>query len=404
MVKDFLDLGLREGFTIEYKRNGDKVLDAVAAMANTYGGLVLVGVAEDSKHRELPGTVIGVEPGRKMELVNQMGSQYDPPWSPEVVDVPTGDGDKVVLVIRIDPDRAPRPIVHGGRIQVRLDGRDIPANRQLIRALLDENRIPEAANVGTLSRSPKRHHPPIRNDVDDPDVAVRVVASVPLWPVRTRSRLGPKTDETIIGALHESNVHQTLIQMARDIDELIVSQWAVGGRVSSHERCFSAGSRGGDGRVPGRPGIRVDCVIVLSGQGSNRTVEAFIDTLFWLPPARKLAMRLVVTALRATVPALLGSVLPSAVQLVTGYRIPMTPPPVELYIDSLGSSPNRNQVPLDDVVGLDWLGQRTGSGAVWHGAVLLDDELTAAGKWGEATNEALTVMAEDWGYLSPNIG
>jgi hypothetical protein len=39
-----------------------------------------------------------------------MATTFDPPWSPEVVEVPLGSGDKVVLVIRIDPDTVAAPI------------------------------------------------------------------------------------------------------------------------------------------------------------------------------------------------------------------------------------------------------------------------------------------------------
>jgi Predicted transcriptional regulator containing an HTH domain and an uncharacterized domain shared with the mammalian protein Schlafen len=421
MVQDFLALRLRESFTVDYKRKGtDKILEAVAAMANTYGGLVLVGVAQDPTHGELPGPVVGVDPGRKTELVNQMGSQYDPPWSPEVIDVPIGEDDKVVLVIRIDAALAPRPIVLGGRVQVRLDGRDIPANRQLIQALLDENRLPETANVVSLRRGPKDHRHPIRRNVDDPDVAARVITSVPLWPVRARPRLGPKAVETIINALDESSMRQSLwqmmtMQLKKDVTIVQfldlpglkrITEWAVDGqRISSQERCVSAGSPAVYPPFVGRPGIRVDCTIAMSGNGSNRKVEALIDTLFWLPRERRLLpMEIVVAAFRVAVPALMDSVLPAMMQVITGYRVRLPRPQVELYLDAFKSTAEEPRIPLDKVVDLGWLGERAGIGEVWHGAVLLDEELAAAGKWEDATDEALTVMAEDWGYLSPNLG
>lgn len=46
LVQDFINLKIREGLTVEYKRGGDKPIEAVAALANTYGGLLFVGVDE----------------------------------------------------------------------------------------------------------------------------------------------------------------------------------------------------------------------------------------------------------------------------------------------------------------------------------------------------------------------
>lgn len=48
VVQDFINLKIRESLTVEYKKAGDKPIEAVAALANTYGGLLLVGVARSS--------------------------------------------------------------------------------------------------------------------------------------------------------------------------------------------------------------------------------------------------------------------------------------------------------------------------------------------------------------------
>lgn len=130
MLKDFLSLAIAENLTIEYKREGDSAIDSVAALANTYGGLVFYGIERPQVFEELPGNVTGVSPREKARIVNKIATTLDPPWWSEIVPIPTGQGDKVVLLIHVDADTAPRPVLHGGAIRIRLDGRDDVADRR----------------------------------------------------------------------------------------------------------------------------------------------------------------------------------------------------------------------------------------------------------------------------------
>ncbi len=80
LVQDFINLKIREGLTVEYKRAGDKPIEAVAALANTYGGLLFVGVDEGEKG--VPSEIRGVPLGEKEKLVNQMGMGFAPHGHP----------------------------------------------------------------------------------------------------------------------------------------------------------------------------------------------------------------------------------------------------------------------------------------------------------------------------------
>jgi predicted HTH transcriptional regulator len=80
MLEDFLNLALEENLTIEYKREGDSALDSVAALANTYGGLVFYGVDKKPEHPDRPGPITGVNPAEKEGLVNKIATTFDPPW------------------------------------------------------------------------------------------------------------------------------------------------------------------------------------------------------------------------------------------------------------------------------------------------------------------------------------
>lgn len=56
-VRSFVDDGLPGGLTLDYKEQcTSKLVETVAAMANTYGGIVLVGVSDKPPRalREVP--------------------------------------------------------------------------------------------------------------------------------------------------------------------------------------------------------------------------------------------------------------------------------------------------------------------------------------------------------------
>ncbi|MFL6115222.1 MAG: helix-turn-helix domain-containing protein [Catenulispora sp.] len=96
-------LGGREARTVEFKEAIAKtVARAVAAMANSYGGLFLVGVSDK-------GQIVGVDNKSADAMSNHCWDKLEPPWVPEIVSVPLDDGTgKFVLVARIRPERIRR--------------------------------------------------------------------------------------------------------------------------------------------------------------------------------------------------------------------------------------------------------------------------------------------------------
>ncbi|MBG7696635.1 ATP-binding protein [Streptomyces sp. MC1] len=141
MVRGFLELGLEESFTLDYKRNIDPVAETAAAMANSYGGIILVGVDPDPKNANLGGKLVGVAPSEKDRLVSKMANQYEPPgWTPDVIPV-TVDG-KHLLVVRVDHHSAPRPLVNKHQIKIRLDGSNQYADLRTIHALFQQGAAP----------------------------------------------------------------------------------------------------------------------------------------------------------------------------------------------------------------------------------------------------------------------
>lgn len=147
-VRELVGQDLPESLTLEYKEKySPSVVKSVAAMANSYGGLILVGVTDQPG----PGRLAGVPEQALVQIVNACHEQLEPPWQPEIVPVPlTAEaGGRYILVMRIDAARAPRPLLISGAAPVRLQGRNATADRSRLAQLFSETlRRSGAADAG----------------------------------------------------------------------------------------------------------------------------------------------------------------------------------------------------------------------------------------------------------------
>ena len=91
-----------------------------SALANTFGGVVLVGVDED---KQGPDRLTGIPSTDRTRLVSWCWSRLTPPFSPEVIPVSLGHDDLYVLAVVINTDYIRRPVMisQGNRVPVRLD-------------------------------------------------------------------------------------------------------------------------------------------------------------------------------------------------------------------------------------------------------------------------------------------
>lgn len=116
-------------FEAKEKRSGTNVVEAVAALDNTDGGIVLLGVRDRDAVGE--ARIIGVSQAEHDTLVGQLHSLI-PNAMPEVIPVAIPGTDRLVIVLRADADAVLHPVVVNGKVLYRLPGQKAPADRQRI--------------------------------------------------------------------------------------------------------------------------------------------------------------------------------------------------------------------------------------------------------------------------------
>jgi hypothetical protein len=138
-IRELVDTTPIESLTVEYKVQLSKDwVESVAAMANSYGGLILIGVSDAL----LPDRLVGVPGKVAIQVADACHDSLEPPWVPEIISVPLSEaGDSVVLVLRVETNRAPRPLLFRHRVPVRLPGRNAPADRLRLAQLFAEGPV-----------------------------------------------------------------------------------------------------------------------------------------------------------------------------------------------------------------------------------------------------------------------
>ena len=209
-----------EGFQLEYKRqldSGDKVLNAISAMANTFGGIILVGFDEErgrssSQGFGAPGPdgLVGVDPRDKSRLSMFCSNKLVPPFDPEISAIEIG-GDKVVLAVRIDSQTCPRPLMMSDRVMVRTESGNRPADLFRLRALFDEVHSGLRAGPGLPQVLPVNH--PAFFSAWPADLVLRTVGATRFAPGSWRPRLGDREREALKSSLASSGLSKWLNRM-----------------------------------------------------------------------------------------------------------------------------------------------------------------------------------------------
>lgn len=167
-VEAFVGEKHRESETLDYKQSWPRDLPKViAAMANTYGGLVLVGVSEED-NTGLPDQIVGVPVKTGIDALRQrvISLAYDavyPPIVPQVEAYALTEGaDRAVVVIRVaQSDQTPHAVDGRRKIYVRVDSQSRPSLYRLatigeIEWLLDQRRRGEEFLVRQITAAQDR--------------------------------------------------------------------------------------------------------------------------------------------------------------------------------------------------------------------------------------------------------
>lgn len=143
-IQGFIGEQHRESEILDYKGPWPNDLaKVIAAMANTQGGLILIGVPEVAGDTGLPDQPTGVPIGRGINTLRQrvISTAYDsiyPPIIPEVEAYQMDDEpDYAVLIVRVSPsDQTPHAVDNRRKVYVRVDSQSQPELYRL--ATIDE--------------------------------------------------------------------------------------------------------------------------------------------------------------------------------------------------------------------------------------------------------------------------
>ncbi|MEU1439348.1 ATP-binding protein [Streptomyces sp. NPDC005786] len=198
-----------ESLTLEFKREYSKSLvTGIAAMANTYGGMILVGI--NDKVEVGVDRVVGVDAQETIDkIANACSEMLDPPWEPDFFTVPFDDGSgRSVIVIRIDPNVAPRPLLIDLRAPIRLSGRNSLADRDRLLRLAREE-----PSAGVLPRGQSVMAPRLNQDnagEATEDFILRTGINLPMGEAGAWRPLSERTVSALAQALDRSSFRDAL--------------------------------------------------------------------------------------------------------------------------------------------------------------------------------------------------
>lgn len=144
----------QETYVVDFKQEwGEKALRVVAGFANTFGGVIVVGVSENAGRAD---QIIGVQSSKEImtQIASSIASNITPTPDYEIAEcaIPSDSG-KRLAVIRVRPRNRIHFLLKGDRpVYIRNQDQAIPAPVAELRALIDRERFD--AELGQLSVDP----------------------------------------------------------------------------------------------------------------------------------------------------------------------------------------------------------------------------------------------------------
>ena len=128
-VQRFCEEQVAENTTLDYKQSVPNDLErTVAAMANTLGGTIIIGVAEDAQARpQLPVAGMEFTRGIVEQVMSKCVDNITPPIIPDIHDCLNDASDRSFIIIRVPQSReAPHAIAKNTKVYIRTGRRKDP--------------------------------------------------------------------------------------------------------------------------------------------------------------------------------------------------------------------------------------------------------------------------------------
>lgn len=143
-------------FEAKEKRSGTNVAEAVAALSNSDGGVVLVGVKDKDATGE--GRLVGV-PKSEHDALARYLHDVIPEAMPEIISVAIPHSQRLILVLRANADTVPHPVMVSGKVLFRIPGHSVPADRRRVLDLVARDQSVRNAERGRLNVLRPPWHP-----------------------------------------------------------------------------------------------------------------------------------------------------------------------------------------------------------------------------------------------------
>jgi hypothetical protein len=284
---------------LEYKRelgNGRGALEAITALANTFGGVILIGVDEDKQGLD---RITGVKAAERNRLVSMCWSQLTPPFDPEIIPIKLDHDDLYILAVVIDTGYIRRPVMlnQGNKVLVRLEDQNKAPDWYRLRDLFTEQS--SSSQDASLPPTDTIIHTP-----DDQERDVDLILRGRLLLTGPRGRpthiTGPGRDAAL-ATLDSNNTPLTgsgssLVSLMSQVipGSFDVSSWQLDGRANAQQ--FTARWQGlaPKGRaltearisveIRPRPARGDDLLITIDARLANPGRPRLVDAINSMPP------------------------------------------------------------------------------------------------------------------------
>lgn len=284
-VETFLRKARSESNTHEFKvKDAERIADVVSALANTYGGILIVGVPD--KWTGDFSTLVDVDEETESKVIDGLIGRLEPSsWFPTVVRVKVQN--RRLLVLKVDANQSPSPVLSAGRAFMKREKRTVRANWFDLRSMYNSNDgvpAPVGPSLGARNLNGIADVSYLLpNGTSPPDLVWRVVAGSPVWGDQIQIEANINVRNSTLGHIKGSEVEVWLREFA-EVNELICAEkWLE--VPPSHVGTASFGLQV-EGCQRNRPGLRAFVHVQLDVGSqpvgiSGGGIAASITLMFW---------------------------------------------------------------------------------------------------------------------------